>query len=245
MSLVNFIILLSILHYGHSLTVTLEDLENWKKLMKAELKQEIFLEIHKVMKSNEEIITVVQSHGNKLDSFQEFRENFQETGTQIESLSSLVENHLNLLTDIVAKQNETEVTIQSQSVELNEQKNYLDNFNDTVIEFTKTVNDLDLNSRIDELEVNQTKFQATINTNFSQMNDKIDGVIENQSGIPDMITDCSSQVTGMETDINDLKYNQTEILVIIKNQINDLENSFSGLGVNQTEELQQTLGVSL
>ena len=233
MSLVNFIILLSILHYGHCLTITLEELENWKKLMKAELKQEIFLEmpeteeikrinrkIQEVTKGNEEIITVVQSHGISLDSFQEFRENFEETGTQIESLSRdlsetkiLVENHSNLLTDIVAKQNETEVTIQSQSVELNEQKNYLDNFNGTVIEFTKTINDLDL----DELEVNQTKFIAIMNTNFNQL----------------------------ETDIDELKNNQNESLVIVNNQINDLENSFSGLGVNQTEELQQALGVSL
>ena len=233
MSLVNFIILLSILHYGHCLTITLEELENWKKLMKAELKQEIFLEmpeteeikrinrkIQEVTKGNEEIITVVQSHGITLDSFQEFRENFEETGTQIESLSRdlsetkiLVENHSNLLTDIVAKQNETEVTIQSQSVELNEQKNYLDNFNGTVIEFTKTINDLDL----DELEVNQTKFIAIMNTNFNQL----------------------------ETDIDELKNNQNESLVIVNNQINDLENSFSGLGVNQTEELQQALGVSL
>ena len=69
MSLVNFIILLSVLHYGHCLTLTLEDLENLKKLMKAELKEEIFLElpeteeikrinqkIHEATKGNEETI---------------------------------------------------------------------------------------------------------------------------------------------------------------------------------------------
>ena len=110
MSIANFIILISILHYGHCLTLTLEELENWKKLMKAELKQEIFLEmpeteeiqrinqkIQEVTKGNEEIITVVQSHGITLD-------NFQETET-------IIENHSNLLDDLVAKQNETEVTI--------------------------------------------------------------------------------------------------------------------------------------
>ena len=227
MTLANFIILLSILHYGHCLTLTLEELENWKKLMKAELKQEIFLEmseteeikrinqkIQEVTKGNEEIITVVQSHGISLDSFQEFKENFKETGTQIESLSRdfsetkiLVENHSNLLTDIVAKQNETEVTIQSQSVELTE-----DLFGQFQW-FIKTVNDLDL----DELEVNQTKFQAIMKTNLIQL----------------------------ETDIDEIKNNQNESLVIVNNQINDLENSFSGLGVNQTEEFQQALGVSL
>ena len=101
MSLVNCIMLLSILQYGHCLTLTLEDLENWKKLMKAELKQEIFLElpeteeikrmnkkIHGITKSNEEITTVVQSHGIKLDSFQT---NIDNQTNQIDQLVNRIE----------------------------------------------------------------------------------------------------------------------------------------------------------
>ena len=68
-------LLMLIFQYGYCLTLTLSELENWKKQMKAELKNEIFLElaeteemkrmnkeIHEVTKSNEEIVTVVQDH---------------------------------------------------------------------------------------------------------------------------------------------------------------------------------------
>ena len=103
MLVINFLILSSIFQYGHCLTVTLTDLENWKKQMKAEVKDEVKKEIllelseaeeikrintkiHDVTKANQEIVTVVQDHGTKLDSFQKITEKFRETETQIENL---------------------------------------------------------------------------------------------------------------------------------------------------------------
>ena len=98
MSLVNFITLLSIFQYGHCLTLTLEDFDNWKKLMKAELKEEIFVElpeteeikrmnkkIQEFTKTNEEIATVLQSQGIKLDSFQA---NIENQNKQINQLAN-------------------------------------------------------------------------------------------------------------------------------------------------------------
>ena len=64
MSLVNFITLLSIFQYGHCLTLTLEDFDNWKKLMKEELKEEIFLELpetEEIKGINQKIRKVVQT----------------------------------------------------------------------------------------------------------------------------------------------------------------------------------------
>ena len=57
----NLLILISLFQFGQSLTLTLSELEEWKKLMKAELKQEIFLElpeteeVKRINKKNEEL----------------------------------------------------------------------------------------------------------------------------------------------------------------------------------------------
>ena len=69
-----------------------------KAELKSEVKNEIFLElseteeikrmnreIQEVTKTNKEIVTVVQDHGIKLGSLQEFTEKFQETETQIDN----------------------------------------------------------------------------------------------------------------------------------------------------------------
>ena len=176
MSLVNFIILLSIFHYGHCLTLTLEELENWKKLMKAELKQEIFLEmpeteeiqrinqkIQEVTKGNEEIITVVQSHGITLDSFQELRQNFQETET-------IIENHSNLLDDLVAKQNETEVKIEDLTTNQNEN---LVIVNNQISDVVNKQNETEVT--IDEIKNNQTESLDIVKNQINDLENSCTG----------------------------------------------------------------------
>ena len=175
MSLVNFIILLSIFHYGHCLTLTLEELENWKKLMKAELKQEIFLEIteteeikrinqkiQEVTKGNEEIITVVQSHGITLD-------NFQETET-------IIENHSNLLNDLVAKQNETEGTIDELK---NNQTESLDIVNNQISDLVNKQNETEVT--IDELKNNQTESLDIVKNQVNDLENSCTGFGVNQT----------------------------------------------------------------
>lgn len=84
-------LLIFIFRYGHCVNQTLTELEDWKNEIKAELKNEIFEELaetaeirridsklNEITKSNQEIITVVQDHGIKLNSLHELIEKLQE-----------------------------------------------------------------------------------------------------------------------------------------------------------------------
>ena len=121
-------LLISIFQYGHCVTLTLTELEEWKKEMKAELKSEvkneIFLElseteeikrmnreIQEVIKTNQEIVTVVQDHGIKLGSLQEFTEKFQETETQIDNLGKGLNETIILVENLEVEQNETKALV--------------------------------------------------------------------------------------------------------------------------------------
>ena len=248
MLLIYFVILLSIFQYGHcSLTLTLTDLENWKKQMRADLKEEvkkeIFLElpeseeikrmnskIHQVTKSNQEIITVVQDHGTKLDSFQEFAEKIQETEIQIENLGKdlhetkvHVENHSNMITSFEINLNVTEGNTQTQFGVMDNNLNVIKNSID------------DLN---DKFKVNQTKFQASIDEHFSKfdtLENRVNVMEENQEKLQITINNHSSKEITMQADVDQLRKNQNESLVVVNDQLDELENEINGLEMNQNE----------
>ena len=231
MSLVNFITLLSIFQYGHCLTLTLEDFDNWKKLMKAELKEEIFLElleteeikrmnrkIEEFTKTNEEILSVVQSHGIKLDSFQA---NIENQSNQINQL----ENRIEVLDE---NQNEVKNLTSSMKASLDKLKsNHVEDQTETSDHFGELENDLNgLTVNLNESELilkNHTDQIVQLKISIDQLNES-ELILKNHT----------DQTVQLKTSID--KHNESEF--ILKNhtdQIDQLKISIDKLEVQQNE----------
>ena len=231
MSLINFIILLSIFQYGHCLTLTLEDFDNWKKLMTAELKEEIFAElpeteeikrmnkeIQEFTKTNEEIATVVQSQGIKLDSFQA---NIENQTKQIKKL----ENRIEVLDE---NQNEIKNMTSSMKASLDELKN------NHVEDQTETNDHFDeLENELNGLEVNLNESELTLKNHTAQivqLKISIDQLNESEL----ILKNHTDQTVQLKTSID--KHNESEF--ILKNhtdQIDQLKISIDKLEVQQNE----------
>ena len=156
--------MISLFQFGQSLTLTLSELEEWKKLMKAELKLEIKTEMYQelpetedmtrmnaklnnIEKTSQEIITAVQDHGAQLESLQELTLEVHNHTTQIENLGTelqetngLVEHHSNKISELDLNQNETKSTVENQSAELNRLENDWIGFNETLQESNDALN---------------------------------------------------------------------------------------------------------
>ena len=184
MSLVNFITLLSIFQYCHCLTLTLEDFDNWKKLMKAELKEEIFLElpeteeikrmnkkIQEFTKTNEEILTVVQSQGIKLDSFQA---NIENQTNQINQLANRIE---------VLYENHNEVQNMTSSVK----------------------------KSLDQLKINHGEDQTATNDHYDELENYLNGLEVNLNETELILKNHTDQIVQLKTSIGQL--NESELIL--------------------------------
>ena len=204
MSLVNFIILLSILQYGHCLTLTLEDLENWKKLMKAELKQEIFLElpeteeikrinlkIHEVTKGNEEIITVVQSHSITLDSHTQFTEKFNNLNDSINSYSDQV---------IAIKADVDEIKM---------------NQNETLLFVNEQIEELE--NELDGLEVNQNETIQSQSTVLREFKNELNGFTDQLNDVANNMENKASKAQLQDLKVNKFKICQNKSRILDSN----------------------------
>jgi chromosome segregation ATPase len=229
MSLVNFTILLSILQYGHCLTLTLEDFDNWKKLMKAELKEDIFLElpeteqikrmnrkIREVMKTNEEIITIVQSHGTKLDSFQA---DIKNKTNQIQDLAKKIE---------VLDENHHEVQNMTSLM-----KTSLDQLKSNHGEHQTATNGhfYELENYLNGLEVNLNKSELILKNHTDQM-------VKLKSKDGEHLTATNYHFGELENHLNGLEVNLNESDLILKNhtdQIVQLKTSIDRLEAEQNE----------
>ena len=134
MLLLNLLILISIFPYGHSVSLTLSELEDWKNQMRAELKLEIKTEIYQkistqlgnIAKTSQEIITVVQDHGVQLGNLRE--------------LTQEVHNHTIQIENLGAELQETNSLVGNQSTELNRFDNALIGFNETLQKSNNALN---------------------------------------------------------------------------------------------------------
>ena len=207
MALANFIILLSIFQYGHCLTLTLEDFDNWKKLMKAELKEEIFVElpeteeikrmnkkIQEFTKTNEEIVTVVQSQSIKLDSFQA---NIENLTNQINQLANRIE---------VLDENHNEVQNMTSSMK----------------------------ASLDKLKSNHVEDQTDTSDHFGELENDLNGLEVNLNESELILKNHTDQIVQLKTSIH--KLNESElILKIHTDQIVQLKTSIDKLEVEQNE----------
>ena len=255
MVLANFIILLSIFQYGHCLTLTLEDFDNWKKLMKAELKEEIFVElpeteeikrmnkkIQEFTKTNEEIVTVVQSQSIKLDSFQANIENLTNqinqlanrievldenhkevqniTSSMKASLDKLKSNHVEDQTETNDHFGELENDLNGLEVNLNESELILKNHTDQIVQLKTSIDQLNESELILKNHTDQTV----------QLKRSIDKLNESEL----ILKNHTDQIVQLKTSID--KLNESElILKIHTDQIVQLKTSIDKLEVEQNE----------
>ena len=217
----SILLLMSIFQYGHSLTLTLTDLENWKKQMKAELKSEvkdeIFLElseteeikriskeIHEVTKNKEEIITVVQDHGIKLGSLQEFTEKFQETETHIENLGKELNKTISLIGNLEVTQNETDLITKRHA--------------DLITELQSGIKDLEVkNNETHESIKIAFDQQVANNDQLYELENDLNGIVVYQNETKLVILNHANQLlVQLETNIDKLEIEQKETKAYIK-----------------------------
>ena len=127
--------MISIFQYGQSLTLTLSELEEWKKQLRAELKLEIKTEIFQELPETEEDITRIDTQlGSVVKTSQEIITAVQDLSIQLQSLqefSQEVHNHTMQIENLGAELQETNILVGNQSTELNRLEDKLIGFNET------------------------------------------------------------------------------------------------------------------
>ena len=187
----NLLILMSIFQFGQSLTLTLSELEEWKNLMKAELKLEILSNVEKTI---QEIITAVQDHGIQLGSLQEFKQEVHNHTTQIESLnteiqetSGLVEDHSSKINELNLNQNETKSDMENLSTELNRFKNELSELNKTLqvsndaLNFSITEKAHELQQLLSDIKSMHSEDKVELISNMTEMKAETINIFEDQT----------------------------------------------------------------
>ena len=246
---------MSIFQYGHCLTLTLEDFDNWKKLMKAELKEEIFVElpeteeikrmnkkIQEFTKTNEEIVTVAQSQSIKLDSFQ----------ANIENLTNQINQLANRIKVLDENHNEVQNMTSSMKASLDKLKsNHVEDQTDTSDHFGELENDLNgLEVNLNESELilkNHTDQIVQLKRSIDQLNESelilknhTDQTVQLKRSIDKLneseliLKNHTDQMVQLKTSID--KLNESElILKIHTDQIVQLKTSIDKLEVEQNE----------
>jgi len=245
-------LLMFIFQYGYCLTLTLSELENWKKQMKAEVKNEIFLElaeteemkrmnkeIHRVTKSNKEIVTVVQDHSIKLVGLQELTGKFQETKTQIENLGDELNATISNVENLELNHSEN----------INQLENRIGvidrNHNEAQDAINNILNQVNLvKTSLDQLGSDRDDQQVALNDQLDELENGLHGIVLNQNETKLVILNHANQLIQVEACIEELKVDQNETKVLVKNHhpiekdCYEIEKSHSLPGVYNIKSLE-------
>jgi myosin heavy subunit len=248
MQLLNLLILISIFQYGQSLTLTLSELDEWKKQMRAELKLEIKTEIFQELPETEEDITRIDTQlGNVVKTSQEIISAVQDLSVQLQSLQEFtqeVNNHTTQVENIEAELQETNSLVENQSTELNRFENELIGFNETLQESNNALNYSiadkanELHQLLRDIESLQSQDKVELIRNMTEMKmemigDQAEALQESEISLNNSI---ALQTIGFHRLLEEIKKEQKSIMDGIKT---DIETEFLQQ-IGETKEFYKT-----
>ena len=240
--------MISIFQYGQSLTLTLSELDEWKKQMRAELKLEIKTEIFQELPETEEDITRIDTQlGNVVKTSQEIISAVQDLSVQLQSLQEFtqeVNNHTTRMENIEAELQETNSLVENQSTELNRFENELIGFNETLQESNNALNYSiadkanELHQLLRDIESLQSQDKVELIRNMTEMKteiigDQAEALQESEISLNNSI---ALQAIGFHRLLEEIKKEQKSIMDGIKT---DIETEFLQQ-IGETKESHKT-----